>query len=86
MRILLIVRKGGVNTTTMRFYMKKLRKNILAIDPENKWTFSLDDIWNGDGNNKNAMLTIFRHFDNSMVVKGWQGQYPKPTGVKLPTI
>ena len=38
---------------------------------------TLDDIWDGDKTNKNAMLTIFRHFDNSTVVKGWQGQYPK---------
>ena len=50
-------------------FLKKVDKNNLGP--------SLKDIWDGDKTNKNAMLTIFRHFDNSTVVKGWQGQYPK---------
>ncbi|NLQ16018.1 fatty acid cis/trans isomerase [Marinomonas sp. M1K-6] len=41
----------------------------------------LDLIWGGDGNNDNAVLTIFRHFDNASVVKGMVGQYPKTTWV-----
>ena len=75
MRILLIVKKVRKYNDNAILYEEAKEKYFLAIDPENKGP-SLD-IWNGDGNNKNAMLTIFRHFDNSTVVKGWQGQYPK---------
>jgi hypothetical protein len=37
----------------------------------------LDDIWDGDGTNTNAALTVFRNFDNAMVVKGFAGAVPK---------
>ena len=32
--------------------------------------YSLDDIWDGDGTNPNALLTVFRHDDNAAVVEG----------------
>jgi len=38
---------------------------------------SLDDIWDGEGANTNAALTVFRHFDNASVVKGFVGAIPK---------
>lgn len=38
---------------------------------------SLDWIWNGDGTNTNAQLTVFRHFDNATVVRGFLGATPK---------
>ncbi len=38
---------------------------------------SLDDIWDGDGINKDAALSIFRHFDNSSVVEGFVGEVPE---------
>jgi hypothetical protein len=38
---------------------------------------SLDDIWDGDGHNDNAVLTIFRNFDNATVEKGFVGAIPK---------
>ncbi|WP_440054764.1 fatty acid cis/trans isomerase [Pseudoalteromonas sp. T1lg65] len=37
----------------------------------------LNLIWQGDGDNENAALTIFRHFDSATVVKGFIGQEPK---------
>jgi Fatty acid cis/trans isomerase (CTI) len=37
----------------------------------------LDDIWDGDGTNTNAALTVFRNFDNAMVVKGFVGAVSK---------
>ena len=49
---------------------------LLSVDSQNEGP-GLSDIWDGDKTNDNAMLTIFRHFDNSTVVKGWQGQFPK---------
>ncbi len=38
---------------------------------------SLDAIWDGDGKNRNALLTVFRNFDNATVVKGYVGGVPK---------
>lgn len=37
---------------------------------------SLDHLWNGDGHNRDALLTIFRHHDSASVVRGWQGDVP----------
>lgn len=34
-------------------------------------------VWDGNGKNDNAALTIFRHFDSASVVKGLVGQPPK---------
>jgi hypothetical protein len=39
--------------------------------------YALDDIWNGDGTNPNALLTVFRHFDNAVVTKGAVGDLSK---------
>jgi hypothetical protein len=39
--------------------------------------YMLDDIWNGDGHNPGALLTIFRHFDTAVVVEGAAGDLPK---------
>jgi len=36
----------------------------------------LNLIWNGDGHNENALLTVFRHYDNATVVKGLMGKPP----------
>ncbi|TVZ39810.1 fatty acid cis/trans isomerase CTI [Alteromonadaceae bacterium 2753L.S.0a.02] len=38
---------------------------------------NLDWIWNGDGNNNNAALTVFRHFDSASVEKGMLGEAPQ---------
>ena len=42
---------------------------------------NMDSIWQGDGNNTNAALTIFRHFDTASVVKGFVGGEPKTAWV-----
>ncbi|NND68195.1 MAG: fatty acid cis/trans isomerase, partial [Halioglobus sp.] len=42
---------------------------------------NLDLIWDGDGTNKNAALTIFRHFDTATVVKGFVGRQPETAWV-----
>jgi hypothetical protein len=44
-------------------------------------SLSVNDIWDGDGNNDNALLTIYRHFDSSSVLKGAHGNYPKTVWV-----
>ncbi|MGC4071796.1 MAG: fatty acid cis/trans isomerase [Nibricoccus sp.] len=38
-------------------------------------------IWDGDGRNANAALTVFRNFDNASVVKGLVGEHPKTAWV-----
>ncbi len=41
----------------------------------------LNMIWDGDGRNTNAALTIFRHSDNASVVRGLVGEPPKTAWV-----
>ena len=41
----------------------------------------LNLIWDGEGHNPNAALTVFRHFDNATVVKGLLGEPPKTAWV-----
>ncbi len=38
-------------------------------------------IWDGDGRNANAALTVFRHFDSASVVKGLVGEPPETAWV-----
>jgi hypothetical protein len=38
-------------------------------------------IWDGDGGNDNAALTVFRHYDSASVVKGMVGDPPKTAWV-----
>ena len=42
---------------------------------------ALDWVWDGDGRNPNALLTVFRNFDNANVRYGWIGQIPKTAWV-----
>jgi len=42
---------------------------------------NLGDIWYGNGDNSNAALTIYRHFDNATVEKGLLGRPPKTAWV-----
>jgi hypothetical protein len=41
----------------------------------------LQSVWDGDGDNPNAALTVFRHFDSASVVKGLVGEPPKTAWV-----
>ena len=42
---------------------------------------TMDFIWQGDGHNPNAALTIFRHFDSASVVRGLVGEPPRTAWV-----
>jgi hypothetical protein len=42
---------------------------------------NVDVIWDGDGDNDNAALTVFRHNDSASVVKGFVGETPKTAWV-----
>lgn len=39
--------------------------------------YTLEDVWDGQGSNDNAVLTVFRHDDNAVVLKGAVGDLSK---------
>ncbi|MFN8391829.1 MAG: fatty acid cis/trans isomerase [Bdellovibrionota bacterium] len=39
--------------------------------------FSLEDVWDGDGVNSSAVLTVFRHYDSASVTRGAIGGEPR---------
>ncbi|MBS1968780.1 MAG: fatty acid cis/trans isomerase [Bdellovibrionales bacterium] len=39
--------------------------------------YALKDVWDGEGHNKNAILTVLRHDDNAVVMKGAVGDLSK---------
>jgi hypothetical protein len=42
---------------------------------------AITDIWNGDGTNRDAVLTVYRHFDSAFVLRGAAGGVPKTAWV-----
>lgn len=62
----------------------ELRKNRWNANSK-KWelykkqetTFSLDSLWDGDAQNPNSSLTIYRHFDSADVLFGRHGATPQ---------
>lgn len=60
---------------TYREKYRKFRAETVAKTKPKGYT--LEDIWNGDSTNPNAVLTIFRHDDNAVVMKGAIGDLPK---------
>jgi hypothetical protein len=57
-------------------YLAAKGRYLAKLDPA-KTGNDITHIWNGDGHNDNALLTIFRHFDSASVVKGFVGDTPK---------
>jgi len=48
---------------------------------QNAISLNMAAIWDGDGQNSNAALTVFRHFNNGSVVQGVVGEEPKTAWV-----
>ena len=48
---------------------------------DKQFKISLDLLWDGDGENDNAALTIYRHFDSASVIKGLHGGKPQTAWV-----
>ncbi|MEK9711392.1 MAG: fatty acid cis/trans isomerase [Thalassolituus sp.] len=77
---------SGILTNWLRYsklhgqYLEAKNKGMQERFPDGK-ELTLDLIWDGDGHNPNAALTIIRHFDSSSVVKGFVGQPPKTAWV-----
>ena len=56
-------------------YLKAKNDYIDEVLPKNKG-FGLANIWDGEGSNQNAALTVFRHLDSATVTKGFIGDTP----------
>ena len=56
-------------------YLKAKNTYIDQVLPKNKG-FGLANIWDGEGTNQNAALTVFRHLDSATVTKGFIGDTP----------
>jgi len=54
----------------------KAKSEYLNQEFPNGEHLTLDVVWDGDGSNQNAALTVFRHFDSATVVKGLVGEEP----------
>ncbi len=61
-------------------YLNTRERFYDAVDPERRGP-ELDWIWDGEGQNRNALLTVFRNFDNATVVTGFVGAMPKTAWV-----
>ena len=59
----------------------RAKNSLLNLTFENGKHLTTDLIWDGDGYNDNASLTIFRHFDSATVAKGLVGKQPKTAWV-----
>jgi len=57
-------------------YLIAKEKYLMELNPDYKGN-DINHIWNGDGVNPNALLTVFRHFDSASVVNGFVGKMPK---------
>ncbi|MCG6216498.1 fatty acid cis/trans isomerase [Vibrio furnissii] len=70
----------------VRFSKQQARYLEAKSEFTNRWFkngthLSTDVIWDGNGTNHSAALTIFRHFDSASVVQGLVGEKPKTAWV-----
>ena len=59
----------------------KAKSEFIAQSLQTRGSLDLRLIWDGEGSNRNAALTVFRHFDSASVVKGMVGESPKSAWV-----
>ena len=64
-----------------REYLQAKSKLLQQTLGSGKNWIDLSLIWDGDGSNRNAALTVFRHFDSASVVQGTVGDAPKTAWV-----
>jgi hypothetical protein len=57
------------------------RSRFLTGQVSDSRPITLDLVWDGDGRNSNAALTVFRHYDSATVVRGFVGAPPKTAWV-----
>jgi hypothetical protein len=74
---------GPVGVITWRKYARqqraylKAKRSFLIETARDGVEPTLDLVWDGDGQNPNGALTVFRHFDSATVVPGFVGTPPK---------
>lgn len=61
-------------------YLEEKETYLKELNPDNIGN-DMSYIWDGDGGNDNALLTVFRHFDSATVTTGFVGQIPKTAWV-----
>ncbi len=57
------------------------REKYFSQIPSVNLTQAMNHLWDGEGHNRNAALTIFRHFDSASVRYGLLGDYPETAWV-----
>ena len=57
-------------------YLIAKEKYLMELKPDDIGN-DIRSVWDGDGVNANALLTVFRHFDSASVVNGFVGKMPK---------
>jgi hypothetical protein len=62
-------------------HAKYVRMKAEAIRSTHERGLPIDVLWNGEGDNANAALTVVRHFDSATVAKGFVGGAPKTAWV-----
>jgi hypothetical protein len=74
----------GIEAVYSRFKLHELsylKKRAAFLRQTGAPGQTLRDIWNGDGTNPDAVLTVYRHFDSASVVRGPVGGVPKTAWV-----
>lgn len=56
---------------------REKKAEFLKKQVDQGFDYDLSVVWDGDKSNKNAALTVFRHFDSATVERGLQGSTPK---------
>lgn len=57
------------------------RDEMYRNSPAHRTGLGYDAIWDGDGTNANALITVFRHFDNASAMTGFHGGVPETAWV-----
>jgi hypothetical protein len=73
---------NGVEAVYARFKLREveyLRMQARELNSQPGRTY--DDIWDGDGDNRDAVLTVYRNFDSAFVLRGAQGGVSKTVWV-----
>jgi hypothetical protein len=64
-----------------RDYLQAKSRALQQAFDSGRARLDLSMIWDGDGHNRSAALTVFRHFDSASVVQGFVGAPPKTAWV-----
>ena len=72
-----ILSANNAYSRKQRAYMSARAANFESITEPLDFESAMEYIWDGDGHNPNAALTIFRHLDSASVQQGFLGDFPE---------